>query len=161
MDLVTPSIGLIIWQSIIFILLITILGKFAWKPILKIISQREESITLSLKMAKEATQEIEKIKIQKQEMLREISFERNQMIQKTNEIKQELENQAKENAKFQADFILKKAKEEIENQKNLAMAELKNQLADFSLSIAEKLLRKELEEKEKQRKWLLKSVKEL
>ena len=161
MDLVTPSIGLIIWQSIIFIFLISILGKFAWRPILNIISQREEGIALSLKMAKEAAQEVEKIKLKREQMLKEILFERDQMIQKTQEIKQALEAKAKEEAFLQADLIIKKAKTEIENQKLLAMTELKNQVAGFSIQIAEKFLKQELKEDQKQKQLLQTWVKEI
>jgi F-type H+-transporting ATPase subunit b len=160
MDLVTPSIGLIIWQSIIFILLVIILGKFAWRPILKIISNREESIALSLKSAQEANAQLQKMELQRKEMLKEISFQRDQMIEETKKLKQELELKAKKEASFQAEFILKRAKEEIENQKFLALNELKTKMADFSIKISEKLLKKELEEEKNQKQLLERWLKE-
>jgi F-type H+-transporting ATPase subunit b len=150
MDLVTPDIGLIFWTTISFIVLVVILGKFAWKPILKSVNDREKSIREALSEADKARQEMQNINADNERILKEARIDRDAMLKDARDIKNNLIEDAKEEAKVQANKIVEQARTTIEHEKLAAITDLKNQVADLSIDIAEKIIKNELSNKDKQ-----------
>ena len=147
MSLVTPAIGLMFWTCIIFTLLILLLRKFAWKPILTAVDDRNEQINSALKAADKARLEIENLNNDNERILLEAKSERDQLLKEARDIKDNIINEAKEKASNEAENILNAAKSQIENEKMKAITELKNSVAVLSIDIAEKVLKNELKEK--------------
>jgi F-type H+-transporting ATPase subunit b len=150
MSLVTPAIGLMFWTCIIFTLLIILLRKFAWKPILTAVDDRNEQINSALKAADKARLEIENLNNDNERILLEAKSERDQLLKEARDIKDNIINEAKEKASNEAENILTAAKSQIENEKMKAITELKNSVAVLSIDIAEKVLKNELKEKSNQ-----------
>ena len=150
MSLVTPAIGLMFWTCIIFTLLILLLRKFAWKPILTAVDDRNEQINSALKAAEKARVEIENLNNDNERILLEAKSERDQLLKEARDIKDNIINEAKEKASNEAENILNAAKSQIENEKMKAITELKNSVAVLSIDIAEKVLKNELKEKSNQ-----------
>ncbi|MDZ7845630.1 MAG: F0F1 ATP synthase subunit B [Owenweeksia sp.] len=151
MSLVTPGIGLIIWTTFTFLILLFLLGKFAWKPILKAVRQREESIEQALNSADKAREEMSRLKADNEKILRQAREERDGILKEAREIKDSMITEAKGKAGQEADKIIEQAREQIENEKMRAITELKNSVGKMSIDIAEKILRQELSDKDKQR----------
>ena len=149
--LTEPGIGLIFWTSIVFLLLVGILGKYAWKPILGAIKTREEGITKALASAESALNDMRELKSNNEKILAEARNERDALIKEARDAKDAIINEAKSKAQKDADRILSSAREQIINEKNAAVTELKNQVATLSIEIAEKILRSELSSDEKQK----------
>lgn len=152
MDLLTPEIGLVFWTTISFIVLLFILGKFAWKPILKALENRENSIQASLDEAKRAREEMMKLTSQNEQILKEARTERESILKEAREMKDKIINDAKESAVVEGNKIILAAKETINNEKIAAVNQIKGEVADLSLSIAKKVLQKELSSAEEQKK---------
>jgi|TARA_B100001059_G_scaffold85006_1_gene83044 F-type H+-transporting ATPase subunit b len=152
MDLVTPDIGLIFWTTLSFLILLFILGKFAWKPILNSVNDRETSILKALKEAENAREEMKNLTADNERILKDARIEREAMIKEARDIKVKMISDAKEEAKTTADAIISQAQEAIENEKKSAMADLKSQMASLSIEIAEKVVKEELSNKDKQLK---------
>ncbi len=150
MDLITPDFGLFFWQTIVFLVLIFVMAKFAWKPILGGINNREKSINDALASAEEARKEMQNLKADNEELLKEARAEKDAILKDARELKEKIIADAGEEAQAKADKIVKQANESIEREKKAAMAELKNQVATLSIEIAEKVVRKELSEEKKQ-----------
>ena len=144
------SFGLFIWQSIIFIGLILLLKKFAWKPILDAVNEREEGIKNALLSAENARKEMHNLQSDNQRILQEARLERDAMLKDAREMKEKMVADAKNEAQVQGLKMIEQAKAAIEGEKNAALAELKSQVASLSLEIAEKLLKEELSNKEAQ-----------
>ena len=149
MDLVTPEIGLIFWTTISFICLVFILGKFAWKPILNALNEREEGIKNALSEADKARQEMADLQSSNEQILKEARAERDSLLKDAREIKNSILSEAKEEATDQANKIVAQAKETIENEKQAAIIHLKNQVAELSIGIAQKIIKEELSNKDK------------
>ena len=152
MDLITPEFGLVFWTLITFLLLMFILRKFAWKPILGAVSEREEGIKDALASAEKARQEMENLNADNQRILNEARAEREAMLKDARDMKNKIVADAKEEAQQQANKMIEQAQAAIQSEKKAAMAELKNHVADLSLEIAEKVVRKELASDSKQLK---------
>ncbi len=150
MDLVTPGLGLVFWTVITFLVLLFILRKFAWKPILGAVSEREEGIKTALASAENARKEMENLQADNERILKEARAERETMLKEAREIKNKLIADAKEEAQVQANNMIAQAQAAIISEKKAAMAELKSQVADLSIEIAEKVVRGELANKDKQ-----------
>lgn len=150
-SLITPGIGLIFWTTIVFILLVVILGKYAWKPILKAVKTREESIEQALASAELAKQEMLELKAGNEKILAEARAERDALLKDARDTKDAIINEAKAKATKEAERIMSAARDQITNEKNAAITELKNQVASLSIEIAEKILRSELASDEKQK----------
>ena len=150
MDIVTPGIGLIFWTTITFILLILLLRKFAWKPILEAVHKREESIENALKSAEKAKEEMAKLQADNEAILKEAKLERDKMIKEARELKEKIISEAKQRANEEQDKIIAAGKESIKNEIIAAEKHLKNTVAKLSVDIAEKLLKSELSDKVKQ-----------
>ncbi|OUR98075.1 ATP synthase F0 subunit B [Flavobacteriales bacterium 33_180_T64] len=150
MDLITPEFGLVFWTAITFLFLLLILRKFAWKPILGAVSDREEGIKSALASAENARKEMENLTADNERILKEARIEREGMLKEAREIKIKMIADAKEEAQEQANKMIEQAQTAIESEKKSAMAELKNHVAGLSLEIAEKVVRQELSNKDKQ-----------
>lgn len=150
MDLVTPGFGLVFWTIITFIFLVVILKKFAWKPILGAVSDREEGIKEALASAEKARLEMQNLNADNERILKEARAEREALLKEARDIKSKLIEDAKGEAQIQANKMIEQAQLAIESEKKSAMAELKNHVAGLSLDIAEKVVRQELSNKDKQ-----------
>ena len=146
------SLGLFVWMLVIFIGLIFLMRKFAWKPILDAVNEREEGIRNALLSAENAKKEMLNLQTSNEKLVAEARAERDAMMKEAREIKEKMINDAKSEAQLQGEKMIAQAKAAIESEKNAAMAELKNQVSTLSLEIAEKVLRDELSNKESQTK---------
>ena len=146
------ELGLFFWQVLIFVGLILLLKKFAWKPILDAVNDREEGIKNALLSAENARKEMQNLQADNQRILQEARLERDNMLKEAREMKDKMVDDAKNEAQVQGQKMIDQAKAAIESEKNAAMAELKLQVSTLSLSIAEKLLKEELSNKEAQTK---------
>jgi F-type H+-transporting ATPase subunit b len=144
------SFGLFIWQVVIFVGLILLLKKFAWKPILDAVNDREEGIKNALLAAENARKEMLNLQADNQRILQEARTERDALLKDASDMKDKMVADAKNEAQAQGQKMIEQAKAAIESEKNAAMAELKLQVSTLSLQIAEKLLKDELSNKEAQ-----------
>lgn len=144
------SIGLFFWQLILFIGLVLLLTKFAWKPILDAVEKRESGIEDALKSAEKAKLEMENLQADNQKLLKEARAERENMLKEAREMKNKMIEDAKGEAQSQANKMIEQAQAAIQNEKKAAIAELKSQVANLSIDIAEKVVRGELSNKNKQ-----------
>jgi len=144
--------GLFIWLLVIFVGLIFLLKKFAWKPILDAVNTREEGIKNALLSAENAKKEMQNLKADNEKLLTEARAERDALMKEAREIKEKMINDAKVEAQAQGEKLIAQAKATIEGEKNAALADLKNQVSTLSIEIAEKVLKEELSNKEAQTK---------
>ena len=151
MNIVAPE-SLILWTTIIFLLLLFLLRKYAWKPILGAVRTRETSINDALAAAEKAKLEMQNLHADNEKLLQEARAEREVMIKEAREIKTKMIADAKAEAKTEADRMIAQAQTAIESEKKSAIAELKAQVANLSLEIAEKVVKHELSDKDKQLK---------
>lgn len=162
MELIKPAIGLIFWMCLTFGIVLFILKKFAWKPILKALKDREDSIQNALDTAKKAREEMSNLKADNEKIIAEAKTERDTILREARVIKDKMIIEAKDRAGKEAEKLVAIARENIQNEKMAAITELKNQVAHLSIEIAEKILKQELSEKDKQKsivKNLLEDVK--
>jgi F-type H+-transporting ATPase subunit b len=159
MELVTPEIGLIFWTTIVFVLLLIVLKKYAWKPILTAVDERNKSIEDALKAADKAKEEMLSLNADNERILMEAKKERDILLKEGREIKDSIIAEAKDKAKIESDKILITTKEQINNEKMKAITELKNQVAEMSIDIAEKILKSELSDKNKQKELIAEALK--
>ena len=150
MELVKPSIGLIFWMIISFSIILFLLKKFAWKPILGMIKEREESIESALAAAENAKLEMKALQANNERILVQARAERDQLLKDARDIREQMIAEAKGLATKEGERLLKSARENIQNEKMAAITELKNQVASLSIDIAEKILKSELSSEEKQ-----------
>ena len=146
------ELGLFFWQVLIFVGLILLLKKFAWKPILDAVNTREEGIRSALLSAENARNEMQNLKSDNEKLLAEARAERDLMLKEAREMKEKMVADSKTEAQAEGARMIEQAKAAIQAEKNAAMAELKSQVSSLSLEIAEKLLRDELSNKEAQTK---------
>ena len=151
MELVTPGLGLIFWMVISFSVILFILKKFAWKPILKALKDREISIDTALKSADKAKEEMEQLKADNEKIIKEAKNERDNLLKDARQVKDKIISEAKQKANSEAKKIIEDAKGKIESEKDAALDEIKNQVAGFSIEIAEKILKKKLEKSKDQK----------
>ncbi|RDI07940.1 F0F1 ATP synthase subunit B [Flavobacterium sp. AG291] len=144
------SYGLFFWMTIILVILVILLAKFAWKPIVEALNAREEGIANALASAEAARKEMQNLQADNQRILQEARAERDAMIKDARDIREKMIADAKAEAQTQGEKMIEQAKAAIESEKNAAMAELKSQVSGFSLDIAEKILKNELSDKASQ-----------
>ncbi len=144
--------GLFFWALIIFVGLVFLLKKFAWKPILDAVNEREEGIKNALLSAENAKKEMQNLKSDNEKLLADARAERDLLMKEAREIKDKMINDAKLEAQAAGEKMISQAKSAIESEKNAAMADLKNQVSSLSIQIAEKVLKGELADKESQTK---------
>ncbi len=138
------SIGLFFWQTVLFVGLVLLLKKFAWKPILDAVEAREKGIENALASAEDAKKEMQNLNADNERLLKEARAERDAMMKDAREIKESMLVEAKDEAKAEAAIIIEQAKAIIQAEKNAAVSEIKKQIAELSVGIAKKVVRKEL-----------------
>lgn len=149
MNIVAPE-SLILWTTLIFVILLFLLRKLAWKPILGAVKGREATINDALAAAEKSKLEMQNMKADNEKLLQEARLERESMLKEARELKDKMITEAKEEAKVQADHMIEQAQIAIEGEKQSAIAELKTQVASLSVEIAEKVVRHELSDSKKQ-----------
>ncbi|AKH93414.1 F0F1 ATP synthase subunit B [Elizabethkingia anophelis] len=150
MDLLTPSIGNIFWTTVVFLILVILLGKFAWKPILSAINTRETNIVDALNQVKLAKAEMENLKADNERIIREAKIERDAILKEAREIKDKIVGEAKDAAKTEGDKMIEQARQTITAEKNAAMADIKSQIGELSVNIAESILKQKLDNNDAQ-----------
>ena len=148
--LVSPDPGLFIWSTVAFVILFLLLSKYAWKPIVKALDERERSIEDALSKAEIAKEELKKLTNENEQLLKQARVERDTILKEAKEVKERIISEAKDLAHAEGIKMLDKAKREINNQKIAALEEVKNQVATLSIDIAAKILRKQFEDQKKQ-----------
>jgi F-type H+-transporting ATPase subunit b len=154
MDLLTPGLGLFFWTAVAFLILLFLLKKYAWKPILEALHERENSIADSIASAEKMKVEMANMKNENEILLNQAREERSAMLKEAKEAKDKIVNDAKNEAKEEANKILLEARQQIENQKNAAIIDVKNQIGSLVIEVSEKVLRKELSDKEAQKSYI-------
>ena len=144
MDLLTPALGLFVWTLIAFLIVLFLLKKFAWKPILKALNERETGIATSIATAEKVKVEMAEMKADNERLLQEAREERSIMLKEAKTTRDKIVAEAKEKAKIEANKIMDEATLQIENKKNAALIEVKNEIGNLAVAVAEKMLRKEL-----------------
>lgn len=143
-------LGFVVWATVAFLLLLVILKKVAWKPILTALHERERSIETALESAQNAKAEMARLTSQNEALLKEARAERDLILKEAKELKDQIVAEAKTQAQEEGAKMIEKAKNEIETSKVAALAEVKNQVSDLSIQIAEKILRRQFESKSSQ-----------
>ena len=159
MQLVTPAIGLMFWTVVIFLLLLILLKKFAWKPILKAVDDRNNSIKEALSSAEKAKLEMKQLSADNDKILNEARIQRETIIKEARDIKNKTIADAKSKASIEDEKIISSAKEQIKNEKMKAMMELKNEVADISIQMAEKIIKTKLKDAKSQKKLIEEDLK--
>lgn len=161
MDILTPNAGTIFWTTLAFLILLFILARYAWKPILNAIKERELRIEKALNSAEKAKEEIENLKRQNELIIKKAKEERDKIISETMLIKEQIIKEAKEKAEEEAKIMIINARKAIKEEKEKAFDEIKEQIVNISIEIAEKILREKLEEEDKQKIFFDKSIQNL
>jgi F-type H+-transporting ATPase subunit b len=160
MDLVTPGIGMIFWSTLFFLVLLFILGKFAWPAILTAVKARNESIRHALDAANKAKEEMAQLQVDNEKILAEAKAERDNLFKEAKEVKDKLIADAKEKASQEANKLVQKAREAIRTEKAAALNEMKEQISHLSVDIAEQILRAKLGENKAQKELVDKLINE-
>jgi F-type H+-transporting ATPase subunit b len=154
MELLTPDLGLFLWNLLAFLILFWVLKKFAWKPILKSLKEREEGIAGSLATAEKVRAEMAQLKNENEALLAKAREERALLLKEARDIKDKIINEAKAQAKLEAGKIITDAQAAIEQQKMAALTDVKNQVGNLVIEVAEKILRRELSDKPEQENYI-------
>jgi len=154
MQLLTPGFGLIIWTLLAFIIVLILLKKYAWKPILNSMNEREQGIADSLATAEKIKLEMTQMKSEHEELLVTAREERGQMLRDAKDTKDKIISEAKEQAKIETNKIIADAQSVINQQKMAALTDLKNQVGNLVVEVSEKILRRELSNKKEQEKYI-------
>jgi F-type H+-transporting ATPase subunit b len=144
MELLTPSLGLIFWTLLAFLIVFFLLRKFAWGPILSSLGEREKGIAESLETAQRVKAEMAQMKSENEELMARAREERSQMLKEARETRDKIVNEAKEQAKIEANKVIAEAQQAINAQKMAALTDVKNQVGKLVIEVTEKVLRKEL-----------------
>ena len=158
MELVTPGIGLLFWMTLSFGLLLFVLGKYAWKPIMKAIHEREDSIETALNAAEKAREDMQALKSDNELLLKQAKEERDAMLRDARKMKDGILEEARSKANDEGRRIIESARDSIQFEKMAALTELKNQIAVLSIEIAEKVIEQELADKGKQQQFTEKLI---
>lgn len=161
MQLLTPGVGLIIWQTIVFVLLFLLLVKLAWKPIISSLNERERSIQEALETAEKARHEMSQLKAGNEKLLNEAREERDRILRQAREVSNKMREEGQLEAKKISDKIIEDARAAINIEKQAALKDVRIQVAMFSLEIAEKLMKKNLAGEKAQKELVESFVKDL
>jgi len=161
MELVTPEIGLVFWTTVSFLILFFLLAKFAWKPIMGAIDDRERSIEDALTKAEAAKEEMSRLTSENESLLKQARAERDLILSEAKKVKDQIIADAKEAAQKEGARQIELARVEINNQKAIAMADVKNQVATLSIQVAEKILQTQLADQQKQDELVSQLLKEV
>lgn len=154
MELLMPGLGLLVWTLLAFLIVFFILKKFAWKPILTTLKERETGIADSIAMADRVKAEMALLQNENETLMQKAREERAQMLKEAKETSDKMINAAKEQAKAEAAKIVADANQQIHNQKMAALTDVKNQVGTLVVEVAEKVLRRELNDKAGQEKFI-------
>jgi F-type H+-transporting ATPase subunit b len=154
MDLLIPAFGLFFWTALAFLIVLFLLKKFAWKPILSALDERERGIADSLTSAEKVRSEMSMMKSEHESLLNQAREERTLLLKDAKETRDKIVNEAKDAAKEEANKIMMEARQQIEFQKNAAIIDVKNQIGTLVIDVAEKVLRKELANKDEQNNYI-------
>ena len=143
--MIEPGIGLLFWMTLTFLILLFFLAKFAWKPIMAAINEREVTIVDSLDQAKLAKQEVLNLKAENEIIIREAKVERDNILKEARQIKDRIVGEAKDLAKTEGDKMIEQARQSIQMEKAAAMSDIKNQISTLSVNIAETILKQKLD----------------
>jgi F-type H+-transporting ATPase subunit b len=154
MDLLLPGPGLIIWTLLAFIIVFLILKKFAWKPILQSLKERETSISDSLATAERVKAEMAQLQNENEALLAKAREERAALLKDARETRDRIINEAKDQAKVEANRIVAEAQQAIQQQKMAAITDVKNQIGNLVIEVSEKVLRRELSDKPQQETYI-------
>ena len=143
--MIEPGIGLLFWMTLTFIILLFLLAKFAWKPILNAVNEREVSIQDALNQVQLAKEEMAQLKSDNERIIREAKAERDAILKEAREIKEKIVSDAKDIAKVEGDKMIAQARQSIVAEKSAAVAEIKNQIGSLSVQIAESILKQKLD----------------
>lgn len=138
------SVGLFFWQIILFLALLFLLRKYAWKPILTSVINREESIKEGLESAELAKKQMRQLKEDNKSLLVEARMERDLIVKEAREAKDNMISEAKDKAKEEGAKMIEAAKSAIQAERNAAVNQLKSQVAELSIQIAEKIIKSEI-----------------
>ncbi len=144
MDLLTPELGLFVWTLVAFLAVFFILRKFAWKPILNMLSERETGIAESIASAERMKKEMGQMQAENEKLMQQAREERSAMLKEAKEMKDRIVSEAKDQAKAEANKIIVDAQQQIQQQKMAALTEVKNEIGNLAVEVAEKVLRKQL-----------------
>ncbi|HRO85143.1 MAG TPA: F0F1 ATP synthase subunit B [Niabella sp.] len=161
MGLLTPDLGYFVWALIIFLILLFILKKFAWKPIIKMLNEREQNIAGSIATAEKIKAEMAQLQNENEALLAKAREERAQLLKEARETKEKIINEAKDVAKVEAGKIITDAQQAINAQKMAAITEVKNEVGKMVVELSEKILKKELSAATKQEDYINSLVKEI
>lgn len=161
MGLVLPDYGLLFWMMLTFLVVLFLLKKFAWKPILGSLKEREDSISDALKAADKAREEMARLQADNEKILATARQERDELLKEAREVKQQMIEEAKEKAVIEAEKMINNAKQAIENEKLSAIADIKKSIASMSIQIAEKILKKQLDDPQQQQEIMDKYLKDI
>lgn len=158
MDLLIPETGTIIWSFIGFLITFLILARFAWKPLLKGLKERDNSIAQALQAAETAKRDVSQLHLESEKLFAQAKIERDKIIQEARELKDSLLTEARDQAKKEGHKLIEDARMAIKNERAAAIQEIKKQVAELSVLISEKILMHELADTEKQRELIDKSI---
>lgn len=161
MELIKPDIGLLIWMLLSFGIVTFLLIKYAWKPILKALKERESTIEKRLLAAKKAKDELAKIEFGNEKITALAKIERENILKEAKELKNNIIEEAKQQAKIEARKIVEEARKSIEKEKIEAINEIKNQISELSIIIAQKILKHELANKDNQKQLINKLIEDI
>lgn len=161
MDLVTPGIGLIFWQTVTFLIVLFLLAKYVWRPIMNALKAREGSIEDALQAAELAREEMEKLTADNEKLMAEARLERDKIIKAASVIAAKIRDEGKEEASKIGDKMIEDAKHTINLEKQAAINEIRNQVAELSLEISEKILRKNLKTDKSQKALIEEYIKDI
>lgn len=161
MELLLPALGYFVWTLVAFLIVFFILKKFAWKPILSSLSEREKNIADSIATAEKVKLEMAQMKSENEALMASAREERSQLLKEAKELKDKIVNEAKEQAKTEAGKILADAQASIEQQKNAALTDVKNVIGNMVIEVTEKVIRRELASKGEQENYIRSLANEL
>jgi len=159
--LVSPDLGLIVWMTLSFLILFVLLRIFAWKPVLKMLNDREEKINVSLNEANLAREQMKQLTADNERLLLEAKDERDAILNEARKVSQKMYDDAKAKAQEESQRIIASAKEGINVEKQKAIAEIRNMIAEISIEIAEKVIENELSDKQMHQKYINERVEAL
>jgi F-type H+-transporting ATPase subunit b len=154
MGLVLPDYGLLFWMVLTFGIVLFILKKFAWKPILSSLKERENSIEDALELAQKTRDEMAKLQADNEKILAEARQQREELLKEARDVRQKMIDEAKDKAREEGDKMIASARQAIENEKSSAIDEMKKTIVSMSVQIAEKILKKQLEDPKQQQDFL-------
>ena len=154
MGLINPDVGLIIWMTLSFLILLFLLRKFAWKPLLNMLQEREEKINTALNEANLAREQMKQLAVDNERLLAAAKDERDAILNEARKISQKMYDDAKTKAQEESQRIIASAKEGINIEKQKAIVDIRNTIAEISLEIAEKIVERELSDKNRHQQYI-------